>query len=352
MGILNGIDPELWDPTGEGAGARGRGVGWRSDRRQRGGDCGDWRGQESKHSASTQNLAPRSLRLSRPLPIPPPKEDPFLPAPYDADGCEAGKAAARAELRRRLSLSPTDDRLIVAVVSRLTGQKGVHLIKHAAWRARDRGGQFVLLGSAPDPKVQVRGRAAARGGGAGGWGAWGRRALFVCRPASLYRLFPHPHPRPPRESSTRSRASSAAGGTTTRPSASGGRRLRAAGVGSQRWLSRRSGRVTRKGTPPRSQSRHAPFLAVPSPLSTTPRTPWSATPTPAPPRYDEPLSHLIYAAADIIVVPSMFEPCGLTQMIAMRYGTGEGAGARGEKHTPLTGVCSGYTRRLCGPSGR
>jgi len=41
-----------------------------------------------------------------------------------------------------------------------------------------------------------------------------------------------------------------------------------------------------------------------------------------PPPHTEPLSHLIYAAADIIVVPSMFEPCGLTQMIAMRYGAG------------------------------
>lgn len=30
--------------------------------------------------------------------------------------------------------------------------------------------------------------------------------------------------------------------------------------------------------------------------------------------YDEPLSHMIYAAADIILVPSMFEPCGLTQV--------------------------------------
>jgi len=30
--------------------------------------------------------------------------------------------------------------------------------------------------------------------------------------------------------------------------------------------------------------------------------------------YDEPLSHLIFAAADCILVPSMFEPCGLTQV--------------------------------------
>lgn len=42
-------------------------------------------------------------------------------------------------------------------VTRLTHQKGIHLIKHAAWRTMERGGQFVLLGSAPDPKVQVGG---------------------------------------------------------------------------------------------------------------------------------------------------------------------------------------------------
>jgi glycogen synthase len=40
-------------------------------------------------------------------------------------------------------------------VTRLVHQKGIHLIKHAAWRTLERGGQFVLLGSAPDPKVQV-----------------------------------------------------------------------------------------------------------------------------------------------------------------------------------------------------
>ncbi len=37
--------------------------------------------------------------------------------------------------------------------------------------------------------------------------------------------------------------------------------------------------------------------------------------------YNEELAHLIYAGADMIVLPSAFEPCGLTQMIAMRYGT-------------------------------
>lgn len=37
--------------------------------------------------------------------------------------------------------------------------------------------------------------------------------------------------------------------------------------------------------------------------------------------YDEELAHLIYAGADILVVPSVFEPCGLSQLIAMKYGT-------------------------------
>ncbi|GLC71233.1 hypothetical protein PLESTF_001092900 [Pleodorina starrii] len=139
-----------------------------------------------------------------------PEDNQFLPQCYEADSVEQGKKAARQALRQRLGLTTWNDKFIVAVVSRLTGQKGVPLIKHAAYRAVERGGQFVLLGSAPDPKVQADFNALAAQMG-------GQDAAFCFK-------------------------------------------------------------------------------------------------------YDEPLSHLIYAAADVVVVPSMFEPCGLTQMIAMRYG--------------------------------
>ena len=37
--------------------------------------------------------------------------------------------------------------------------------------------------------------------------------------------------------------------------------------------------------------------------------------------YNESLAHRIYAASDLFLMPSLFEPCGISQMISLRYGT-------------------------------
>ncbi|XP_061345479.1 soluble starch synthase 3, chloroplastic/amyloplastic-like isoform X2 [Gastrolobium bilobum] len=142
-----------------------------------------------------------------------PYNDKFIPVSYTSENVVEGKRAAKEALQQKLGLKKADLPL-VGIISRLTHQKGIHLIKHAIWRTLERGGQAVLLGSAPDPRIQND---------------------FVSLANELHSL----------------------------------------------------------------HNDRARFC-----LS-----------------YDEPLSHLIYAGADFILVPSIFEPCGLTQLTAMRYGS-------------------------------
>ncbi|XP_021889061.1 starch synthase 3, chloroplastic/amyloplastic [Carica papaya] len=142
-----------------------------------------------------------------------PCNDKFIPVSYTSENVVEGKRAAKQALQQRLGLEISDLPL-VGIITRLTHQKGIHLIKHAIWRTLERSGQVVLLGSAPDPRIQND---------------------FVNLANQLH-------------------------------SSHGG---------------------------------HARLCLT----------------------YDEPLSHLIYAGADFILVPSIFEPCGLTQLIAMRYGS-------------------------------
>ncbi|WOL17782.1 starch synthase 3, chloroplastic/amyloplastic [Canna indica] len=142
-----------------------------------------------------------------------PYNDNFIPVPYTAENVVEGKKAAKEALQQILGLKKSDYPL-VGIVTRLTVQKGIHLIKHAVWRTLERNGQVILLGSAPDPRIQND---------------------FTNLANQLHS----------------------------------------------------------------SHADRAHFCLT----------------------YDEPLSHLIYAGADFILVPSIFEPCGLTQLIAMRYGS-------------------------------
>lgn len=66
-------------------------------------------------------------------------------------------------------------------------------------------------------------------------------------------------------------------------------------------------------------------------------------------KFDNALSHRMYAAGDILLMPSEFEPCGLSQMIAMRYGTlplvRETGGLRDsvEPYNKFTGEGTGFS---------
>lgn len=65
--------------------------------------------------------------------------------------------------------------------------------------------------------------------------------------------------------------------------------------------------------------------------------------------YNEELSHQIIASSDYILLPSRFEPCGLTQMYGLRYGTIPIARLTGgfvdtvEEYNPNTGIGDGFT---------
>ena len=64
--------------------------------------------------------------------------------------------------------------------------------------------------------------------------------------------------------------------------------------------------------------------------------------------FDEEFSHLVYAGSDIFLMPSRYEPCGLGQMIALRYGTPPVAADTGgisdtvRNYHPLRGEGSGF----------
>ena len=59
-------------------------------------------------------------------------------------------------------------------------------------------------------------------------------------------------------------------------------------------------------------------------------------------RYDENLAHKIYSGADMILIPSRYEPCGLTQMIAMRYGCIPLAADTGGLKDSVTDIKTGH----------
>ncbi len=139
-----------------------------------------------------------------------PEVDHLLPERYGAETID-GKYGNKRALRQRLMLAD-NDKPIVAFIGRLDPQKGLDLLRHAIFYSLERGAQFVLLGSSPDPRINED--------------FWGLKHMLNDSPDCHLEI-----------------------------------------------------------------------------------------------GFDEELSHLIYAGSDIMLVPSRFEPCGLTQLISLRYGT-------------------------------
>jgi starch synthase len=66
-------------------------------------------------------------------------------------------------------------------------------------------------------------------------------------------------------------------------------------------------------------------------------------------RYDAKLSRQIYGGADMLLMPSLYEPCGLAQLIAMRYGTVPVARATGGLRDTISDKISGYLFTVASP---
>jgi starch synthase len=64
--------------------------------------------------------------------------------------------------------------------------------------------------------------------------------------------------------------------------------------------------------------------------------------------FDEKIAHTIYAGSDMFLIPSRYEPCGLTQMYSLRYGTVPVVRATGglddsiREFDPSTGTGNGF----------
>jgi starch synthase len=137
-----------------------------------------------------------------------PATDRLIPQPYDTRSV-AGKLKGKTALQQEAGLAVQNDAPLFCVVSRLTDQKGLHLVLDALPGILERGGQIMLLGSG-DSELEA-----------------GFKAAAAENPQSV-----------------------------------------AVKIG-----------------------------------------------------YDEQLSHRLIAGSDVILVPSRFEPCGLTQLYGLKYGT-------------------------------
>ncbi len=138
-----------------------------------------------------------------------PETDTNIAKQYNSKTCKKAKTANKKALQQELGLPQDESKFVISIISRLTDQKGLDLVRYALDRICDDHTQFIVLGTG-DPQYENLFRDYA-------WRMPGKVSANIC--------------------------------------------------------------------------------------------------------FNEGFAHRIYAGSDAVLVPSLFEPCGLTQLIALRYGT-------------------------------
>jgi granule-bound starch synthase len=233
-----------------------------------------------------------------------PSRDPLLPSSvrFDPETAGSGKAAAKRLLQQRLGLAVDPAAPLFVFVGRLTQQKGVD----------------VILAALPQLMRQPAAVGRPASPGRSQWAQRLQQAALGRPPSPKAAAAAASAAADAASSSSRGDSLSAAGSAA----ASAGE-LQVALLGNgERWMEDVLGQLDG-------------------------RYPGRAVGVPA---FNEPLAHLMMAAADFLLVPSRFEPCGLVALAGLRYGAvplGTATGGLGDVVTPDVG----YRLLNPGPEG-
>ncbi len=148
MGIRNGIDMELWSPEENQFLPLNYSSETVVEGKKAARQVGAWATRGVRHVKSEPAVQCAGMAWLE-------GRGPELERDMHLTPCALPCCFSSQALRQRLNLTSWNDKFIVAVVSRLTGQKGVPLIKHAAYRCAGLGGRRRCTGAGNTPTTET-----------------------------------------------------------------------------------------------------------------------------------------------------------------------------------------------------